>query len=99
MTEAFEQVQGYAVRPLSWAPTGGIGPGTAHQSTLRAPWNCGGICTDGALLLERMVDGMGDVAPRLNDFDVTEAHAFEPHALLLNQIVRMFCAGVVHAYL
>lgn len=54
------------------------------------------ICTDGVLLMELVVDGMGDVAPRLNDVDLTEARAVELHALLLNQVVRMLCAGVIH---
>jgi RIO kinase 1 len=31
------------------------------------------ICTDGVLLMELVVDGMGDVAPRLNDVDLTGA--------------------------
>ncbi|MGF6932782.1 RIO kinase 1 [Paraburkholderia sp. UCT70] len=54
------------------------------------------ICTDGVLLMELVVDGLGDVAPRLNDVDLTEARALELHALLLNQVVRMLCAGVIH---
>lgn len=54
------------------------------------------ICTDGVLLMELVVDGMGDVAPRLNDIDMTEARALELHALLLNQVIRMLCAGVIH---
>ena len=54
------------------------------------------ICTDGVLLMELVIDEAGDVAPRLNDVDLTEARALELHALLLNQVVRMLCAGVVH---
>lgn len=54
------------------------------------------ICTDGVLLMELVIDEMGDVAPRLNDVDLTEARALELHALLLNQVVRMLCAGVIH---
>src|ERR1700761_5795109 len=54
------------------------------------------ICTDGVLLMELVVDGTGDVAPRLNDVELTEARALELHALLLNQVVRMLCAGVIH---
>ncbi|SEA64790.1 RIO kinase 1 [Paraburkholderia sartisoli] len=54
------------------------------------------ICTDGVLLMELVVDATGDVAPRLNDVDLTEARAVELHALLLNQVVRMLCAGVIH---
>src|SRR4051794_28680489 len=54
------------------------------------------ICTDGVLLMELVVDEAGDVAPRLNDVDMTEARALELHALLLNQVVRMLCAGLIH---
>jgi RIO kinase 1 len=54
------------------------------------------ICTDGVLLMELVVDGSGNVAPRLNDVELTEAGALEMHALLLEQVVRMLCAGVIH---
>lgn len=54
------------------------------------------ICTDGVLLMELVVDAAGDVAPRLNDVDLTETRALELHAMLLNQVVRMLCAGVIH---
>ncbi|MDR5781282.1 serine protein kinase RIO [Caballeronia sp. LZ065] len=54
------------------------------------------ICTDGVLLMELVMDEEGDVAPRLNDVDLTELRALELHALLLNQVVRMLCAGVIH---
>lgn len=54
------------------------------------------ICTDGVLLMELVVDAMGNVAPRLNDVDLTEARALELHALLLSQVVRMLCAGMIH---
>lgn len=54
------------------------------------------ICTDGVLLMELVVDADGDVAPRLNDVDLTQERALELHAMLLNQVVRMLCAGVIH---
>jgi RIO kinase 1 len=54
------------------------------------------ICTDGVLLMELVTDAQGDVAPRLNDVEMTEARALELHALLLNQVVRMLCAGMIH---
>ncbi|HEY3599924.1 MAG TPA: RIO1 family regulatory kinase/ATPase, partial [Paraburkholderia sp.] len=47
-------------------------------------------------LMELVVDAAGNVAPRLNDVDLTEARAIELHALLLNQVIRMLCAGVIH---
>lgn len=54
------------------------------------------ICTDGVLLMELVVDEDDNVAPRLADVDMTEARALELHALLINQVVRMLCAGVIH---
>uniref|UniRef100_UPI0023F6243C PA4780 family RIO1-like protein kinase n=1 Tax=Caballeronia sp. BR00000012568055 TaxID=2918761 RepID=UPI0023F6243C len=54
------------------------------------------ICTDGVLLMELVLDESGHVAPRLNDVDLTEARALEMHALLLRQVVRMLCAGIIH---
>ncbi|MGH8843273.1 MAG: PA4780 family RIO1-like protein kinase [Advenella sp.] len=54
------------------------------------------ICTDGVLLMELVVDADGDVAPRLNDVDLTQERALQLHAMLLNQVVRMLCAGVIH---
>lgn len=54
------------------------------------------ICTDGVLLMELVVGEDDNVAPRLNDVDMTEARALELHALLINQVVRMLCAGVIH---
>ena len=54
------------------------------------------ICTDGVLLMELVVDEDGSVAPRLNDVDLTQERAIELHAQLLNQVVRMLCAGVIH---
>lgn len=54
------------------------------------------ICTDGVLLMELVADADGNVAPRLNDVEMSEARAVELHALLLNQVVRMLCAGLIH---
>src|SRR5690606_30141512 len=38
----------------------------------------------------------GNVAPRLNDVDMTGERALELHAMLLDQVVRMLCAGIIH---
>lgn len=54
------------------------------------------ICTDGVLLMELVVNEAGDVAPRLNDVEMDEARALELHGLLLKQVVRMLCAGIIH---
>ncbi|MEI8403412.1 MAG: PA4780 family RIO1-like protein kinase [Alcaligenaceae bacterium] len=54
------------------------------------------ICTDGVLLMELVTDADGNVAPRLNDVELTPVLALEHHAYLINQVVRMLCAGVIH---
>ena len=51
---------------------------------------------DGVLLMELVVDGNGDAAPRLNDVLFTREQALQHHASLLVEVVRMLCAGVVH---
>jgi RIO kinase 1 len=54
------------------------------------------ICFEGVLLMDLVVDGDGHPAPRLNDVELSEAQAIEFHAMLINQVVRMLCAGVIH---
>jgi len=54
------------------------------------------ICTDGVLLMELVADAEGNVAPRLNDVELTHDLAIQYHAFLLNQVVRMLCAGIIH---
>jgi len=54
------------------------------------------ICTDGVLLMELVTDENGDVAPRLGDVDLSEADALTLHGQLLDQVVLMLCAGVIH---
>jgi RIO kinase 1 len=51
---------------------------------------------DGVLLMELVTDANGDAAPRLNDVAFTPEEARRHHATLLQQVVRMLCAGVVH---
>ncbi|WP_017903810.1 PA4780 family RIO1-like protein kinase [Pseudomonas asplenii] len=51
---------------------------------------------DGVLLMELVADEHGDAAPRLNDVVLEPEQAREYHALLISQIVRMLCAGLVH---
>ncbi|HWI41710.1 MAG TPA: PA4780 family RIO1-like protein kinase [Verrucomicrobiae bacterium] len=50
----------------------------------------------GVLLMELVVDGSGNSAPRLNDVRLPAAQAREYHAFMMRQIVLMLCAGVVH---
>ena len=51
---------------------------------------------DGVLLMELVGDGEGDVAPRLNDVDLHPDDAREFHAFMIQEIVKMLCAGLVH---
>jgi RIO kinase 1 len=51
---------------------------------------------EGVLLMELVADAEGQAAPRLNDVLYTPEAAREHHALLLREVVRMLCAGVVH---
>jgi RIO kinase 1 len=51
---------------------------------------------DGVLLMELVVDAHGDAAPRLNDVDFSAADAVAHHAMLIGEVQRMLCAGVVH---
>ena len=51
---------------------------------------------DGVLLMELVTDEHGEAAPRLNDVMFTPEQARAYHAMLLLQVVRMLCAGVVH---
>jgi RIO kinase 1 len=52
---------------------------------------------DGVLLMELVADADGNAAPRLNDVSFTPEQACQHHATLLIEVVRMLCAGVVHA--
>ncbi len=51
---------------------------------------------EGVLLMELVVDANGDAAPRLNDVAFTPEQALQHHATLIQEVVRMLCAGIVH---
>ncbi|MDP2097991.1 MAG: PA4780 family RIO1-like protein kinase [Methylobacter sp.] len=51
---------------------------------------------EGVLLMELVTDGHGNAAPRLNDLELSREQALEYHALLIKEVVRMLCAGLVH---
>jgi RIO kinase 1 len=51
---------------------------------------------DGVLLMELVTGEDGNAAPRLNDLMFTPEQAREYHDVLLKEVVRMLCAGVVH---
>lgn len=51
---------------------------------------------DGVLVMELVRDADGGPAMRLNDVTPTADEARAWHAFLMNQIVRMLCAGLIH---
>ncbi len=53
-------------------------------------------CVDGVLLMELVTDSEGDVAPRLSEVSMSAEQALEDHATVMQDIVRMLCAGLVH---
>lgn len=53
-------------------------------------------CLDGVLLMELITDDQGDVAPRLADVSMSAEQAVEDHAIVIEYVKRMLCAGLVH---
>jgi RIO kinase 1 len=51
---------------------------------------------EGVLLMELVTGEDGNAAPRLNDVELSAETAREYHAFLINQVVKMLCAGIVH---
>lgn len=51
---------------------------------------------EGVLLMELVTDENGAAAPRLNDLELTREQALEYHGLLIKEVVRMLCAGLIH---
>ena len=52
---------------------------------------------EGVLLMELVTDANGDPAPRLDDVEFSAEEARTCHQALMVEVVRMLCAGVVHA--
>ncbi len=52
---------------------------------------------EGVLLMELVTGADGEPAPRLDDVEFTADEARAHHHALMMQVVRMLCAGVVHA--
>ena len=50
----------------------------------------------GVLLMELVTNAEGEVAPRLIDLALTDDEARAYHEVLIRQIVRMLCAGMIH---
>lgn len=51
---------------------------------------------EGVLLMELLTDSAGNAAPRLNDVALSAETARAYHRILIQQVVRMLCAGIVH---
>ena len=51
---------------------------------------------EGVLLMELIVDEQGAAAPRLNDITLSHELAIEYHSILIRDVVKMLCAGLVH---
>lgn len=64
------------------------------QAGVRVPKPYG--CVDGVLLMELITDAEGGVAPRLNGVTMPPEQARKDHAIMMQDVVRMLCAGIVH---
>jgi RIO kinase 1 len=53
-------------------------------------------CFDGVLLMELVTDDSGNVAPRLSEVAMSAEQAMEDHRLMMDYVVLMLCAGIVH---
>jgi RIO kinase 1 len=53
-------------------------------------------CFDGILLMELILDEAGEVAPRLNDIELTAEQARCDHKTMMQHILRILSAGLVH---
>ncbi|MBD1576477.1 MULTISPECIES: PA4780 family RIO1-like protein kinase [Vibrio] len=53
-------------------------------------------CFDGVLIMELVTDATGHTAPRLNDVSMSEQEAIRDHAVVMDYVKRMLCAGIVH---
>ena len=51
---------------------------------------------DGVLVMELVTDADGNPAPRLGEVELTAETAREYHAVLIRDVVRMLCVGLIH---
>ena len=51
---------------------------------------------DGVLLMEMITEADGHVAPRLDDVTLTHEQALAYHAKVIEDVVKMLCAGLIH---
>lgn len=65
-----------------------------HNAGVRVPQTHGFV--DGVLLMDMITDADGDVAPRLNDVEMSAQDALRFHASVMQDVVKMLCAGLIH---
>ena len=51
---------------------------------------------DGVLIMELVTDATGSPAPRLGEVELSSETAREYHRILIQQVVRMLCIGLIH---
>jgi RIO kinase 1 len=51
---------------------------------------------DGVLIMELVTDAAGSPAPRLGEIELSGETAREYHRILIRQVVRMLCIGLIH---
>ena len=51
---------------------------------------------DGVLIMDLVTDADGNPAPRLGEVDLSADIAREYHGILIRQVVRMLCIGLIH---
>ena len=50
----------------------------------------------GVLVMEMVTDAEGYAAPRLGEYEPSAVEARDFHAVLVRQVVRMLCCGLIH---
>jgi len=51
---------------------------------------------DGVLIMELLTDASGEPAPRLGELQLSAETARDYHRILIRQVVRMLCIGLIH---
>ncbi len=64
------------------------------EADVRVPEPFG--CFNGVLIMELITDVDGRAAPRLNDVALSPEQARHDHAVIIQDVVRMLCAGLIH---
>ncbi|MCL4130623.1 UNVERIFIED_CONTAM: hypothetical protein GTU68_056505 [Idotea baltica] len=67
---------------------------TLAHAGVRVPEPYG--CFNGVLLMELIIDKDDYVAPRLNDVSLSPEQARHDHAIVMQDVIRMLCAGLIH---